>query len=336
MRGDGDSGRPLAIRPRARRILLAIYIGLLGFLPAAFPWRAESSPDWILWRSLPDALASGQLYATGTEAPFVWSPLAAVAMQFVWPLFWPWLVAHFAVLPLLRDWRMVALVLLSFGFWTSTWSGSPFIFVFVAAVLAHRGSRPAALVYIGLTLLIPRPLQLPLVAWLLWRMPEVRLPAALLFIVNAGLVLASGYALEWIAAVGAHAVVEGNYAPTRIVGPGLMLIGIPLGLWLLWRGRPGLAGLAVSPYWLPEYLMFALLDLVPGSEPEERPVDQARMEGLLRGHACPPVPTPHAVTMPEPRSPPRGLPLGRGVQGRHARRAVQVQGSTGARDGIGR
>ena len=255
---------PLQIPPRIRRVLLASYIGLLGFIPAAFPWNADLSPDWMLWRALPEAIAAGDVYGVhAPTGPFVWSPFAAVAMQFAWPLYWSWLIAHFAVLPLLRDWRMVAFVLLSFGFWTSTWSGSPFIFIFVAAVLAYRGSRPAALVYVGLTLLIPRPLQLPLVAWVLWRMPEIRWPAALLLVVHTGLVVASGYALDWFSVVGAHAVTEGNYGLTRFFGPGLLLIGIPLGAWLLWRGRPGLSGLAISPYWLPEYFMFALLDLCP-------------------------------------------------------------------------
>lgn len=290
---DHAPGRPLRIRPRVRRILLAIYIGLLGFLPAAFPWSAELSPDWMLWRALPEALAARDLYGVHAHTgPFVWSPVAAVAMQFAWPFYWPWLIAHFAVLPLLRDWRMVAFVLLSFGFWTSTWSGSPFIFIFVAAVLAYRGSRPAALVYIGLTLLIPRPLQLPLAAWLLWRMPEIRWPSALMFVVHAGFVLASGYALDWVATVGAHTVTDGNYGPTRFFGPGLLIIGIPLGAWLLWRGRPGLSGLAMSPYWLPEYLMFALLDLLPGrtahaSTPgwRARPQDRAGARDVSHGEA---------------------------------------------------
>lgn len=39
-------------------------------------------------------------------------------------------------------------------------------------------------------------------------------------------------------------------------------IGLALAAWLTWKGRLGYASLAASPYWLPYYLLFALLELV--------------------------------------------------------------------------
>jgi hypothetical protein len=50
-----------------------------------------------------------------------------------------------------------------------------------------------------------------------------------------------------------------NVGPSRWLGAWWLLAGIPLAAWLTWRGRVGLASLAVSPYLLPYYLMFGVL-----------------------------------------------------------------------------
>lgn len=56
-------------------------------------------------------------------------------------------------------------------------------------------------------------------------------------------------------------------------------IGLALGAWLTWKGRLGLASLAVSPYVLPYYLVMALLELVP----QDRKVDdRLRHEGVVQ------------------------------------------------------
>ena len=55
-----------------------------------------------------------------------------------------------------------------------------------------------------------------------------------------------------------------NVGPTALIGLWWLLLGVPLGAWLFWRGRVGLAGLAISPYLLPYYLMMALLDIPSG------------------------------------------------------------------------
>ena len=52
-----------------------------------------------------------------------------------------------------------------------------------------------------------------------------------------------------------------------------LLIGVPLATWLTVKGRPGFASLAASPYWLPYYLLFLLLEL-PRSR-VKRPVEGA-------------------------------------------------------------
>jgi hypothetical protein len=247
---------------KVRLAAIAVYVGLLGMAYRTWP-AYETSPDWALWRALPDALASGTLYDTATEAPFVWSPVAAWVMAIVPSMFWPWLILHFVAILFLRDWRMIALVLLSWGFWTSTASGHPFIFIFVAGALALRGSRLAGLAYLALTLLMPRPVQIPLALWLLWTTPTLRWPFVGMFAAHAVVVLLTGYAWDWVGTVVSHAVPTGNWGPSAVIGLWWLAIGLPLGIWLGWRGHVGFAGLAVSPYWLPEYLMMSLLDLMP-------------------------------------------------------------------------
>jgi hypothetical protein len=264
---------------KVRLAAIAVYVGLLGMAYRTWP-AYETSPDWALWRALPDALASGTLYDTATEAPFVWSPVAAWVMAIVPSMFWPWLILHFVAILFLRDWRMIALVLLSWGFWTSTASGHPFIFIFVAGALALRGSTLAGLAYLALTLLMPRPVQIPLALWLLWTMPTLRWPFVGMFAVHAVVVLLTGYAWDWVGTVVGHALPTGNWGPSAVIGLWGLAIGLPLGIWLGWRGHVGFAGLAVSPYWLPEYLMMSLLDLVPGWK--RIPVSDAQPAAAVR------------------------------------------------------
>jgi hypothetical protein len=172
----------------------------------------------------------------------------------------PWAIVHLGALALLRDWRLILLVLVSLGFWTNVAGGNTFTFVFVAGVLALRGSRRWALVYVALLFLMPRPVQLPLALVLLWRQPEIRLPAAGLFVLHAIAVLLTGYAADWIATLAALDVPSWSMGPSYWLGLWWLAIGIPLGLVLLWRGHPGWAGLAWSSYWVPAYFLMPLIE----------------------------------------------------------------------------
>jgi hypothetical protein len=103
-------------------------------------------------------------------------------------------------------------------------------------------------------------LVLPIVAWLLWKQPGLRWPFVFMFAAHAGLVLVSGWGDEWIGRLLTSTDEIGsafNVGPTALIGPWWFLIGIPLGAWLFWQGWVGLAGLAVTPYVLPYYLMLA-------------------------------------------------------------------------------
>lgn len=269
---------------------LALYIGINVALITML--RPDTNhPDWQLWLSLPDKLAAGTLYVQTGETRWVWSPILAPVMAAA-PLlgYWTWGALHVAAVFLLRDWRIIALVLLSWGFWIDTIGGNTFAFVFVAGVLALRSSRPAAIVYLGLCILMPRPIQLPLALWLLWSMPSIRLPTLALFAVHALAVLGTGYADEWLASMLRQTgPLAGDIGPTLLFGKAWLIVGIPLAVYLTWKGRLGWAGVAMSPYMLPAYWLMPLLDLVPhvrwlrqGEQGQRRVPDAKVVEGRRR------------------------------------------------------
>ena len=58
-----------------------------------------------------------------------------------------------------------------------------------------------------------------------------------------------------------------NYGPSRFIGLLWIPIGVALAVLLTWRGRLGLASLAISPYWLPYYFLMLLLEFAPARQP---------------------------------------------------------------------
>ena len=141
-------------------------------------------------------------------------------------------------------------------------------FAVVLAVVAlggGRASRLASLAYVALVLLVPRPLMVPVAIWLLWKRPELRLPALGVFTVHAVLVLIAGYGDQWLQrlATSSDEIALHNAGPSAIIGVWWIPIGLVLGAYLLWRGRVGLASLAVSPYLILYYWIYGLLEFVP-------------------------------------------------------------------------
>jgi hypothetical protein len=173
---------------------------------------------------------------------------------------WPWAVAHVAAVLFTRDRVFIVLMLCSWGFWTDVAGGNTFTFSVVAGFLALRGSRSGAIVYLALLFLMPRPIQLPMAALLLWRMPEIRLPTLLL---GAALTLAAAPVIGmWIRNMLVYATVAPfDLGPRHFIGYVWVPITLPVAAWLMWRGRPGWAGLFASAYWLPQYFLMPLVDL---------------------------------------------------------------------------
>jgi hypothetical protein len=239
----------------------------------AFDWTGD-------FMRAADRFPDKSIYEFAEPYAFRYSPIAAWLFGVVAPLgLTAWRIAHLAALAFLRDWRLIVLVLISYPFWFDVETGNLVTFVAVAGVAAFRGSRLGTGLYLALFLLVPRPLALPLAAWLLWRRPGWRVPFAAMFVAQVLIVAALGLAGPWLGALMSstseiHA--DLNLGPTALIGSWWLLIALPLATWLTWRGRLGLASLAASPYWLPYYFLMLLLELTPGrgtdTDREETPV----------------------------------------------------------------
>jgi len=204
---------------------------------------------------------------------FRWSPVAALLFAALTPIgltAWRWL--HILALPAVRDWRMIVIALLSFGFWFDVETGNVMIFTLVAAVYALRGNTIGTWGYLAFFLIAPRPLMVPLVAWLLWKRSNLRLNFVLLAVFHFALVGLVGLLPQWFEALqGATGHELGNLynlGPSRVIGIWWIPIGILLAIGFTWRGHLGLASLAASPYLLPYYFLMGLLEFV-------RPADTA-------------------------------------------------------------
>jgi hypothetical protein len=217
--------------------------------------------DLVVYQEAARRVPEGGLYVNDAS----YSPIAAylfIPLGLVTP--WIWRALHLAGALALPTWPMRILLLASWPFAFDLQLGNVMTFVLLAAAWALRGNRFAALIFLAFCLLFPRPFMLPIAAWLLWRQAWLRWPFVALFGLHAALVLATGLGGAWLTQLFGSTEMVGsifNVGPTVVVGLWWLLVGIPLGAWLFWRGRVGLAGLAISPYVLPYYLMVALLDL---------------------------------------------------------------------------
>ncbi len=245
-------------------------------------WAAAG--DWRLWMDAGRRIASGVSPYVPTVisvSDFRWSPLAALLAVPISALtIAGWHLLHFAVLALLRDWKLIVLTAASWPFWVDLRTGNLLTFAFVFAVLALRGSRLGTAAYLGLFLLVPRPVMAPVVLWLLWQRPATRVPFALAALGDVLAAAALGLLGDWIAAlVGSPGDVSNpiNYAPSRFIGIAWSIIALPLAAAALYRGRLGIASLAASPYVFPYYLLFGFLEL-----PSERARHAVTRQGTGR------------------------------------------------------
>ena len=218
------------------------------------------------WHHLADA---SRLQNPYDSEWFRWSPIAAWLLRPATAVgVTGWRVAQLATVAALRDRRAIIIVLATAPFWFDFTSGQAITFVAVAAWHALRGSRIATFLFFALVLLIPRPLMLPLLAWLLWRRPETRGWFLALLVVNALLVLASGYAGDWatrLIASGSEVSHAGNLAPSWFMGGLWAPIGLAIAAVFTVRGRLGVASVAASPYIFPYYLLMLVLEIKPSS-----------------------------------------------------------------------
>ena len=162
-------------------------------------------------------------------------------------------------------WPMRLLALASWPFAMDLQHGALLTIIVCVAAWALRGQRWAGIAFIVLTYLSPRPLMLPVFAYLLWRQPSLRLPALLLFAGHGVGVLLTGYADDWVGALLTSGTDQIgtvlNLSPSRLLGYAWLPIGAFISVLLVYRGFPWLAALAANPYVLPHYLLFLLIGL---------------------------------------------------------------------------
>jgi hypothetical protein len=228
---------------------------------------SDAGYDWTIYREAGERAITGGLYEWEGIYAWSYSPPLAYAFTVLAPIgFAGWSILHVLALLGLRDVRLIAITAVSWPFWVDLYNGNTMTFVFVAAVAALRGSTFGSGAYLSLALLMPRPLMLPLMAWILWKQPRWRLYFPILAAVFAVLVLATGQGGPWLQTL--TGVSEAVAATSRDIGPGAVIgawwlpVGAALALILTYFGRLGIASIAASPYWLPQYLLMALLELV--------------------------------------------------------------------------
>jgi len=257
--------RRVLIRAALTALLTANFV-LLAITIVGF-FVSDVGYDWIILREAGQRVIQGGLYDWEGIYAYSYSPLLAYAFTVLAPIgLVGWSVLHAAALLALRDGRLMLITVLSWPFWVDVYNGNTMIFVFVAAVGALRGSVIGSGAFLALALLMPRPLMLPLLAWVLWKQPRWRLYFPIMVVVFAFLVLLTGQGLAWVetlAGVGeAVAASSRDIGPSALVGLWWVPIGVVLAVVLTYLGRVGLASMAASPYWLPQYLLMTLLELV--------------------------------------------------------------------------
>lgn len=216
--------------------------------------------DWEQHRIAADRIASGASpYFVEDWYRFRWSPVGAwlmVPLTALGP--WAWMAAQFASLVTLP--RKFALVtLLAFPFWADVQAGNIMTFTFVAAYHALRGNRLAAGLLLGIALIVPRPLLIPLVVYLFWLRPGWRIwfaVAALMSLIGA---VVTGYHAQWFEMLLMTGTEESHRFGAHAL-PGWPFTGLGLAATLTILGYPAVAGFAVQPYWLAYYGLMPLLD----------------------------------------------------------------------------
>jgi hypothetical protein len=257
--------RQLPIIARAGVIVLFL-LNVALLVNTAFVWLSgQAGHDWNIYVEAGNRVGTGNLFSWSGTYAWSYSPVLAYVARLIAPIgFGAWCLMHLLALLWLPSRRLAFATLILWPFWADVHSGYVMTFVLVAALSAHRLSRSGIAAYFILCLLMPRPLMLPLLVWLLWTNRESRAPFLTLVALNFVLVLAMGQLFVWarvLSGVGsAVAASSEDIGPSAIIGPWWTAVGALIAVFLTWKGRLGWASLAASPYWLPQYLLMLLLD----------------------------------------------------------------------------
>jgi len=255
--------RPLTVRVgliclwTVNAILLAVTLAAFAF--------SDVGVDWDVYTEAGRRFFTEGLYEWD-GLPWRYSPVLAPAFVLLAPIgYLGWSLLHFAaLLTLPRNVALLALV--SAPFWNDVYNGNTMTFVFVAAWHALSGSRTGTYSFLALALLIPRPVMLPVLAWLLWNQRGCIAPFVGMFGVHAVAVLMTGWGTAWIAGevgnLGRDIV--SDLSPTNLIGVWWYPIAITLSAWMTWRGWLGPASFLATGYWS---LHYGLMFLIPNRPP---------------------------------------------------------------------
>jgi hypothetical protein len=255
-------------------LVLLVLVGAVNALLVrqAIGWTLTqgSAPDWIVFDEAARRVQAGEpLFAWNNWYHYRWSPIVGAVFVVLAPLgLTVWRVGQFLAAATLPDRRLAILTLVSWPFWFDIETGNTLVFTFALAVWAIRGSYLAAIGYFALFVLIPRPLAMPVLIWLLWQRPEWRNAFLWCVVFSIIPVLVFNVADPWTTALSQASADIGhglNLGPSLWLGAWWVPIGVVLAAYWTWRGRLGLASLAATPYILPYYLLFGLLELVPAT-----------------------------------------------------------------------
>lgn len=221
--------------------------------------------DWHHFVEAGLRVHAGGLYEIAFDYGFRYSPVLAIVFGFIAPIGeLAWRILHVGAALALPNWPMRLITLASWPFWFDVEAGNVLVFVLLAAAWALRGNRVAIGAFFVMAVLMPRPLILPILAWLLWRHPGLRVPFVSIVVLHTLAVWTTGWGAEWVSVLlNSTDEVESplNLGPSRFVGLTGALVALPVAAWLTWRGRLGWASLLAAPYWLPYYLLMPVLEV---------------------------------------------------------------------------
>lgn len=261
------AGRALPIRRAliGAALVLAVGANIVGLATIVIDHRRAF--DWEIYLEAARRFPLGTLYDWQDFYFYRYAPQLAPILGLLSSIgLVAWRVAHFVALAALPSRRLALLLLVSYPFWFDVNTGNLMVFVLLAAAWAYRGNGLATAAYLALCVLVPRPIMLPLLAWILWQRPAWRLPFVGMVALGVLTALPTGYLPAWLGSLLQSGVGEiandFNLSPSRFLGPAWLIVGLPLAAWLTMRGRLGWASMAISPYLLPYYVQMLGLELV--------------------------------------------------------------------------
>jgi hypothetical protein len=261
----------------ASAVILALAANLVGL--ATIVIDHQRAFDWDNYVEAARRFPLGTMYDWQNPYGYHYAPqLAPVLGVLSGAGITAWRVAHFVALAVLPSRTLALVLLVSYPFWADVNTGNLMVFVLLAAAWAYRGNSVATGAYLVLCVLIPRPIMLPLLGWLLWQRPAWRGPFLGMVALAVLTAIPTGYLPDWIGSLRSSGVKDVgndfNLSPSRFVGAAWMIVGVPLGLWLTLRGRLGWASMAISPYLLPYWVQMLGLELVrPATRSASEPTD---------------------------------------------------------------